>query len=298
MFMGKILVGYIVDEHIGKKLERNIKHNLKLYGFKIFDTELMDEIVVKYADIGNMNILGLNTDVISGYLHTEIVVKYDVNMYMHINCFSGRGVKYGYSALILPIFDSDMVPIDNYDANYIFYSEQLGKGLIKHCLVYDTVNKLIDLEFSGFSMIFSDFRYVNCNLSYYNYIGGSIDLNWFSDYDITDLDGVYKYNNMCIAYKKSKTALLPRGCKILCPNSFISVGFGREEYDFTNLVLNPELEFICTKNNSRVHSLCVSKEHYSNIKIVDLDCNEIEEYKDVRDLENRLKTIGFELIFY
>ena len=275
MFMGKILVGYIVDEHIGKKLERNIKHNLKLYGFKIFDTELMDEIVVKYADIGNMNILGLNTDVISGYLHTEIVVKYDVNMYMYINCFSGRGVKYGYSALILPIFDSDMVRIDNYGAKYLFYSEQLGKGLIKHCLVYDTVNKLIDLD-----------------------IGGRIDLNWFSDYDITDLDGVYKYNNMCIAYKKSKTALLPRGCKILCPNSFISAGFGREEYDFTNLVLNPELEFICTKNNSRAHSLCASKEYYHNIKIVDLECNEIEEYKDIKELENRLKTIGFELIFY
>ena len=293
--MGKILVGYIVDEHIGKKLERNIKHNLKLYGFKIFDTELMDEIVVKYADIGNMNIIGLDSGLISGYLYAKMVV---MEAGIDINCFSGNGASYEYSVFNLPIFDYDMVRIDYYDEAYVFYSECNGKGLIKHCLVYDIENKLIDLEFSGFSMLFSDFRYGDCNFSYHNYLRDDIDLDWFSGYDINDLDGVYKYNNICVAYKKEKNVLLPKGCKILCLDIFSITVLGREEYDFTSLVLNPELEFICTRNHSRLHSLCVSKKFYHNIKIVDLDCNEIEEYKDIEKLENRLKTIGFELIFY
>lgn len=294
--MSKILVGYIVDEHIGKQLKSNAKYNLRLYGFKVFDTELMDEVVVKYSDIGNMDIFGLRDDVISGYLYAEIVVKDGNNT--ALNCFSGRGVKYGYSALNLPIFDSDMVRIDCYNENYIFYSEYNGRGLIKHCLVYDIVNKLIDLEFSGFSMLFSDFRYGKCNLSYYNYSRNNLDLGWFSGYDITDLDGVYKYNNICVAYKDGKTAILPKGCKVLCSDYFSSLGTGKVEYGFRNLVLNPELEFICTRNYSKMRSLCVSKEYYHNIKIVDLGCNKIEEYKDIKKLENRLKTICFELLFY
>lgn len=291
--MGKILVGYIVDEHI-RKIESIEKFKLRLYGFKVFDTELMDEVVIKYVDIGNVDMLGLRSDVIAGYSYVELKVKDGIS----INCFSGRGTQYGYSLFNLPVFDLDMVQIDCCDSNYIFYSEYNGKGLIKHCLVYDFVNKIIDLEFGGFSMLFSDFRYGSCKLSYYNYTSDNIDLDWFSDYSISDLDGVYKYNNICVAYKKCKDILLPRGCKILYPDYFSSTGTGRVEYEFTNLVLNPELEFVCTRNNSGAHSLCVSKEYYHNIKIVDLDCNEIEEYKDIKDLENRLKTIGFELIFY
>lgn len=293
--MGKILVGYIVDEHIGKRLNSNTKYNLRLYGFKVFDTELMNEVVFKYSDIGSMDILGLDSGLISGYLYAKMVV---MEAGIDINCFYGNGASYGYSVFNLPIFDYDMVRIDYYDEAYVFYSERNGKGLIKHCLVYDIENKLIDLEFSGFSMLFSDFRYGDCNFSYHNYLSDDIDLDWFSGYDITDLDGVYKYNNICVAYKKEKNALLPKGCKILCLDIFSITVLGREEYDFTNLVLNPELEFICTRNHSRLHSLCVSKEYYHNIKIVDLECNEIEEYKDIKELENRLKTIGFELIFY
>lgn len=291
--MSNIIVGYIVDEHIGKRLKSPMKLNLRLYGFRIFDTELMDEIVVKYDDIGNMDILGLRSDIVSGYLYAELKVKDGIS----INCFSGRGVKYGYSIFNLPIFDLDMVQIDCCNSDYIFYSEYTGKGIIKHCLVYDRVNKSIDLEFNGFSMVFSDLRYENFNFSYYNRIADYIDLDWFSGYDIMDLDELYKYNNICIAYKSGETALLPRGCKILCAEYNLSTG-GKIEYDFKNLVLNPELEFICTRNNSILHSLCVSKKFYRNIKIVDLDCNEIEEYKDIEKLENRLKTIGFELIFY
>lgn len=293
--MGKILVGYIVDEHIGKRLNSNTKYNLRLYGFKVFDTELMNEVVFKYSDIGSMDIIGLDSGLISGYLYAKMVV---MEAGIDINCFSGNGASYEYSVFNLPIFDYDMVRIDYYDEAYVFYSECNGKGLIKHCLVYDIENKLIDLEFSGFSMLFSDFRYGDCNFSYHNYLRDDIDLDWFSGYDITDLDGVYKYNNICVAYKKEKNVLLPKGCKILCIDIFSITVLGREEYDFTNLVLNPELEFICTRNHSRLHSLCVSKEYYHNIKIVDLECNEIEEYKDIKELENRLKTIGFELIFY
>ena len=293
--MSKILVGYIVDEHIGEPLSSTVKYKPRLYGFKVFDTELMDETVVKYNDIGNMDIFGLRSDLVSGYFYTELSMSDGINF--SLNCFTSRKGRYGYDIPSLPVFDLDMVHIDCYNSDYIFYSEYRGDLNIKHCLVYDTVNKSIDLEFNGFSMVFSDFRYGNCNFPYYNNTADNIDLDWFSGYDIMDLDGLYKYNNICIAYKSGETALLPRGCKILCAEYNLSTG-GKIEYDFKNLVLNPELEFICTRNNSVLHSLCVSKKFYHNIKIVDLDCNEIEEYKDIEKLENRLKTIGFELLFY
>lgn len=291
--MGKILVGYIVDEHIGEPLSSNVKYKPRLYGFRVFDTELMDEIVIKYADIGNMDIFGLRSDLVSGYFYVELSIS-DVNNFTRL---SGRSGAYGCTIPSLPIFDLDMVQIDCCNSEYIFYSEFTGKGIIKYCLVYDRANKLIDLEFNGFSMVFSDLRYENFNFSYYNRTDNNIDLDWFSEYGILDLDGLYKYNNICIAYKSGENALLPSGCKILCPDYSLSTR-GKTEYDFKSLVLNPELEFICTRNNSVLHSLCVSKKFYRNIKIVDLDCNEIEEYKDIEKLENRLKTIGYELLFY
>lgn len=292
--MGKILVGYIVDEHIGEPLKSPMHLNLKLYGFKIFDTGLMDEVVVKYNDIGNMDVFGLRSDLVSGIFYIELSISNGIKF----DRFIGRAGRYGYSIPSIPIFDLDMIRIDCYNSDYIFYSEYTGKGIIiKHCLVYDRANRQIDLEFNGFSMVFSDLRYENFNFSYYNRTDDNIYLDWFSEYGILDLGGLYKYNNICIAYKSGEDALLPSGCKILCPDYGLSTR-GKTEYNFKSLVLNPELEFICTRNNSVLHSLCVSKKFYHNIKIVDLDSNDIEEYKDIGKLENRLKTIAKELVFY
>jgi hypothetical protein len=57
--MSKILIGYVLDEHIGMPLRRNTNYKFKLYGFKVFDTELRDEIVIKYSDIATLAIFGL-----------------------------------------------------------------------------------------------------------------------------------------------------------------------------------------------------------------------------------------------
>ena len=75
----------------------------------------MDEIVIKYADIGNMDIFGLRSDLVSGYFYVELSIS-DVNNFTRL---SGRSGAYGCTIPSLPIFDLDMVQIDCCNSEYI-----------------------------------------------------------------------------------------------------------------------------------------------------------------------------------
>ena len=257
--MSKVLIGYVLDEHIGMPLRRNTNYKFKLYGFTVFDTELRDEIVIKYSAIDTVDIFGLAHGVKAGYTYAEFFVFEGVSF--EIRLYDFEDIQFKYTVINLPIFDIDMICLNSSDSNYIIYNELIFNcsGFILHHLVYDRVNKLIDLCFDGFSMIFSDFKYWDYSGTYSNFANTKIELEWFSDYSLLDLDGVYKYHNICVAYKPAKNVVLPRECKVLCSDFYLSTNDSAVEYAFTNLVINPELEFICTRNKSSLHSLCFSK---------------------------------------
>lgn len=165
--------------------------------------------------------------------------------------------------------------------------------------MYNLLEKEIDLNFSGFSMVHSDFRYFDREVVYYNSINEDVDLAWFIGNDIRDLGLVYKFNDICSAYKFGGDIVLPKGCKLLCNcHSEITNDFHKHEYN--SIVINSELEYICVSETDEISidKLYLCKRTYDNIKVVDTFNGVIESYDSIEDLENRLRTIGKELVFY
>lgn len=303
--MSKILVGYIVEDSkpdydIPKSISLRYSYRLKLYGIKVFDTASNSEVVLKYSDLNGEYIFGLDSGIFknSKYAHLYFYIYEDGDKDIDIITDNSFG-RY-YSSPLVPIYNKDLVSMAGWGYNYIGYiSDFYGLKINDGCLVYSLLEKEIDLNFCGFSMIHSDFRYFDREVVYYNSINEDVDLAWFTGNDIRDLGLVYKFNDICAAYKFGGDIILPKGCKLLCNcHSEITNDFHKHEYN--SIVINSELEYICVSeiDEISIDKLYLCKRTYDNIKVVDTFNSVIESHDSIEDLENRLRTIGKELVFY
>lgn len=303
--MSKILVGYIVEDdkpdyNIPKDTPFHYNYRLKLYGIKAFNTASNSEVVLKYSDLNDEYILGLDSEIFknSEYAHLYFYIYEDGDKDIDIitdNLFARH-----YSSPLVPIYNKDSVIIDNWSYKCIGYYGDIGGSYLENCsLIYNILENEIDLEFCCFSMLHSDFRYLQKNYTYYNAINGDIDLAWFDGNDIRDLGLVYKFNSICAAYKFGGDIILPEGCKLFCNWHSTII---KDSYDnkYNSIVINHDLEYICTSeyDEPSIDKLYLCKRTYGNIKVVDTFNSVIESHDSIEDLENRLRTIGKELAFY
>lgn len=302
--MSKILVGYIVEDSkpdydIPKYISLRYRYRLKLYGIKVFDTASNSEVVLKYSDLNGEYIFGLDSGIFKNSEYAHLYFYFYENNDMDIDIITSNSGGRNYSSPVLPVYNKDLVCLVDCVCKYIGYiSDFYGLKINDGCLVYGLLEKEIDLNFCGFSMMHNDFRYFNREVVYYNSINEDVDLAWFTGNDIRDLGLVYKFNDICAAYKFGGDIILPKGCKLLCNcHSEITNDFHKHEYN--SIVINPELEYICMSEMDEISidKLYLCKRTYSNTKVVDT-FNGIESYNSIEDLENRLRTIGKELAFY
>lgn len=303
--MSKILVGYIVEDNkpdykIPFHLKLRYKYGLKLYGFKVFDIASSSEVVIQYSELKNGCLFGLNSEVFKDSKYAHLYQYFYEDMDKDIYIATNNPNSGVYDSPVLPIYNKDLVSIDGWGYEYIGYiSDFYGLKINDGCLVYSLLEKEIDLNFSGFSMVHNDFRYLDTGDAYYNSVNEDVDLAWFTGNDIRDLGLVYKFNDVCAAYKFGGDIILPKGCKLLCNcHSEITNNFHKHEYN--SIVINSELEYICVSETDEISidKLYLCKRTYGNIKVVDTFNSVIESYNSIEDLENRLRTIGKELVFY
>lgn len=303
--MSKILVGYIVEDDkpdydIPNGISLRYSYRLKLYGIKVFDTASNSEVVLKYSDLNGEYIFGLDSKIFKNSKYAHLYLYFYENNDMDIDIITDNSFGRYYSSPLVPVYNKDLVSIDGWGYEYIGYiSDFYGLKINDGCLVYSLLEKEIDLNFCGFSMMHNDFRYLDTGDAYYNSINEDVDLSWFIGNDIRDLGLVYKFNNICAAYKFGGDIILPKGCKLLCNcHSEITNDFHKHEYN--SIVINSELEYICVSeaDDISIDKLYLCKRTYGNIKVVDTFNSVIESHSSIEDLENRLRTIGKELVFY
>lgn len=266
--MSKILVGYIVEDSkpdydIPKSISLRYRYRLKLYGFKIFDTALSTEVVIEYSDLKDDHVFGLNDEIFKNSEYAHLYFYFYANGDKDIDIITSNPVGHCSSPLV-PVYNKDLVIIDNWSYKYIGYYGDISGSYLENCsLTYNILENEIDLEFCCFSMLYSDFRYLQKNYAYYNVINENIDLAWFVGNDIRDLGLVHKNG-------------------------------------YNSIVINPELEYICVSEMDEISidKLYLCKRTYDNIKVVDTFNGVIESYDSIDALENRLKTIAKELVFY
>ena len=302
--MSKILVGYIVEDSkpdydIPKSISLRYRYRLKLYGFKIFDTALSTEVAIEYSDLKDDHVFGLNDEIFKNSEYAHLYFYFYENGDKDIDIITSNPVGHCSSPLV-PVYNKDLVIIDNWSYKYIGYYGDISGSYLENCsLTYNILENEIDLEFCCFSMLHSDFRYLQKNYAYYNVINENIDLAWFVGNDIRDLGLVYKFNDICAAYKFGGDIILPEGCKLFCNwHSEITKDIHKNGYN--SIVTNPELEYICVSEMDEISidKLYLCKRTYDNIKVVDTFNGVIESYDSIDALENRLKTIAKELVFY
>lgn len=273
--MSKILVGYIVEDDkpdydIPNDISLRYRYRLKLYGFKAFDTASNSEVVLKYSDLNGEYIFGLDSKIFKNSEYAHLYFYFYKNRDIDIDIITSDSYGRKYSSPVLPIYNKDLVCLVDCVCKYIGYiSDFYGLKINDGCLVYSLLEKEIDLNFCGFSMIHSDFRYFDRDAVYYNSINEDVDLAWFIGNDIMDLGLVYKFNNICAAYKFGGDIILPKGCKLLCNcHSEITNDFHKHEYN--SIVINPELEYICMSEMDEISidKLYLCKRTYANIKLV------------------------------
>ena len=303
--MSKILVGYIVEDDkpdydIPNDISLLYRYRLKLYGFKAFDTASNSEVVLKYSELKNGCLFGSNSEVFKNSEYAHLYFYFYENNDMDIDIITSDSDSRNYSSPVLPVYNKDLVSIGGLGYEYIGYiSDFYGLKINDGCLMYNLLEKEIDLNFCGFSMMHNDFRYLDTGNAYYNSINEDVDLAWFAGNDIRDLGLVYKFNDICAAYKFGGDIILPKGCKLLCNcHSEITNDFHKHEYN--SIVINSELDYICVSETDEISidKLYLCKRTYDNIKVVDTFNSVIESYNSIEDLENRLRTIGKELVFY
>lgn len=168
--MSKILVGYIVEDNkpdydIPNDISLRYSYRLKLYGIKVFDTASNSEVVLKYSDLNGEYVFGLDSKIFknSKYAHLYFYIYEDGDKDIDIITDNSFG-RY-YSSPLVPIYNKDLVIIDNWSYKYIGYYGDISGSYLENCsLTYNILENEIDLEFCCFSMLYSDFRYLQKKL--------------------------------------------------------------------------------------------------------------------------------------
>lgn len=197
----------------------------------------------------------------------------------------------------MPLYDKEFNCVLGYPDEYIVLcSFDRSDSMYKTTVVYDTCNKVIDLEFCGFSALYGDLRYLKYQFKYLYYLWSKVECD-FEHINIIETDNIRQYNSICIVYGHKDNLILSSNCRVVIPIAVIQSGYV-EEFNFDNIVLSPNVEYIGTLNRSRLNKLALSKSKYKNIKVLDLVDSILEEHKRLRELEFRLKTIAEELVYY
>lgn len=314
--MSKFLIGYIVGDCYGKSIDEDDGHliySYSFYGFKVFDSKLQEELVISYDDLffNEHKIYGLDE-------HSNLYSKHldFPEILVHCHCedddlaefITLKGIDsdivtdedIGDTSVKLnemPLYDKEFNCVLGYPDEYIvLYSFDRSDSMYKITVVYDTCSKVMDLEFCGFSALYSDLRYLKYEFKYSYYIWSKVECD-FEHINITETDNIRQYNSICIVYGHKDNLILPSNCRVVIPIAVIQSGYVAE-FNFDSLVLSPNIEYLCTLGRSGLNRLALNKSKYSNIKVLDLVDSVLEEHKSLKDLKSRLRAIASELVYY